>query len=63
MTFNPIRRLHCHVMTTCSADFTNVVYNEWYMHTVKLKDAHLGVLQFAHKEKDEIEAMHHLITS
>lgn len=33
------------------------------MNTVKLKDAHLGVLQFAHKEKDEIEAMYHLITS
>lgn len=27
------------------------------MNTVKLKDTHLGVLQFAHKEKDEIEAM------
>lgn len=25
------------------------------MNIVKLKDVHLGVLQFAHKEKDEIE--------
>lgn len=33
------------------------------MDTVKLKDVHLGVLQFAYKERDEIEAMHHLITS
>lgn len=31
--------------------------------TVKLEDAHLGLLQFAHKEKDEIEAMLHLIIS
>ena len=49
-------------MTTCSADLTNVTYNEWYMNTVKLKEAHLEVLQFARKEKDEIEAMHHLTT-
>lgn len=33
------------------------------MKIVKLKDVHLGVLQFAHKEKDEIEAMYHLVTS
>jgi len=46
--FNPVR-LHCHVITTCSADFTNITYKEWYMNTVKLKDVHLGALQFAHK--------------
>lgn len=33
------------------------------MNTVKLKDAHLGVFEFAHKKKNDIESMLHLTTS
>lgn len=40
-----------------------MMYPQWYVNIVKLNDAHLGVFQFAYKEKDEIEAMNLLRSS